>query len=170
MNDGEEPELTSLLNSNKNPRRYGSFLPPSDVKRRNRCYTVEKGDTLAGIALKFDTSLESLKVLNKQLYYNSKIDVGDRLYVPVVKDSEVDNPLGLNDVDGVGDKVVTPTNSSDNCRNVENEMVESSNVQSSDTKKPSMYDFLNKIDSNFSKAKNSINKLAEKSLENDSNW
>ena len=49
MNDGEEPELTSLLNSNKNPRRYGSFLPPSDVKRRNRCYTVEKGDTLAGI-------------------------------------------------------------------------------------------------------------------------
>merc|ERR1711997_386926 len=143
------PEQESLLNQ-KNVTRYGSFLPPADIKRRNKSYTVEKGDTLAGIAVKFDTSLESLKVLNKQLYYNSKIESGDQLFVPVVKDSENDNPLILNDVNGFQTTTITSTSSS---------------TASKQQQKTSMHDFLSKIDSNFSKARSNIDKLAKNAKE-----
>ena len=155
-------EQESLLN-NKNVTRYGSFLPPADIKRRNRSYTVEKGDTLAGIAVKFDTSLESLKVLNKQLYYNSKIDVGDQLFVPVVKDSDNDNPLALNDVNGLDSTVESPTGQTANT---------SSAITASKptTQKTSMHDFLSKIDSNFTKARSNIDKLANKSQNNTEQW
>jgi len=196
MDDDDEhlPERISLLESKKNVRRYGSFLPPSDPKRQNKCYTVEKGDTLAGIAVKFDTSLESLKVLNKVLYYNPGVEVGDKLYVPVVKDSKNDNALVLNDVsvEILGDFVETPSPSNEGLNGIgsilENkvergfsENMTSENSTSNHTNsnvpfstaskpKPSMYDFLNKIDSNFSKARSNIDRLAAKSQNSDEQW
>jgi len=116
----------------------------------------------------------------------------------VVKDSENDNALVLNDVSvALGDFVETPSPSNEGLNGIgsilenriesgfsengisENEISRNlasyqtnSNVPSSTASKPkpSMYDFLNKIDSNFSKARSNIDRLAAKSKNSDVQW
>ena len=80
-------EDKKLLSTNSKKSRYGSFTLPSDTSRKIEEYVCKSGDTLAGVALKFDTSIENLKKLNKQLYYASSnlLRVGEVLVVSVKK-------------------------------------------------------------------------------------
>lgn len=80
-------EDKKLLGSTSKKSRYGSFTLPSDTSRTMEEYICKSGDTLAGVALRFDTSIENLKKLNKHLYYASSTSLqpGDKLFVSVKK-------------------------------------------------------------------------------------
>lgn len=92
-------EERKLLQKTNKKSRYGSFIPPSDINRTLQEYTCQPGDTLAGIALKFDTSIEQLKTLNKQFYYmtQNSLNVGEVIYISVKK-IEKTNEVGSNKI------------------------------------------------------------------------
>ena len=54
---------------------------PSGYNMESRTYVVSKGDTLSGIARRFDTSVSMIKVANKKT--SDKILIGEKLIVPV---------------------------------------------------------------------------------------
>lgn len=157
------------------PRRYGSFQPPDDLARHRRNYTVAPGDTLAGIAVKFDTTIESLKILNKQLYFDFSIQPGDELHVPVLKDSERDNALELNDVN-ISSSIVREDSVSDfrfDAFKANSDEARSSRSVSSSPKqqpKKSMMDMLNKIDTDIARTKKNVQQISKNSSAQKPSW
>ena len=59
---------------------------PSEIKSENKntgseIYTVQKGDTLSGIALQYNMKLDELKKMNPQIQDFNKIKIGDKINV-----------------------------------------------------------------------------------------
>ncbi len=75
----EPPVATAFTQAPPEPT---TPLPPSPTPGEPIEYTVEMGDTLSGIAEKFDVPLEHLLILN-DLTQDSLIRAGDTLMIPV---------------------------------------------------------------------------------------
>uniref|UniRef100_A0A3P9JSX8 LysM and putative peptidoglycan-binding domain-containing protein 1 n=1 Tax=Oryzias latipes TaxID=8090 RepID=A0A3P9JSX8_ORYLA len=67
---------------------YGSLMrssPASPVRQRHVEHTVQSGDTLQGLALKYGVSMEQIKRANR-LYTNDSIFLKKSLSIPVLSD------------------------------------------------------------------------------------
>ena len=93
---------------------------PSEIKSENKntgseIYTVQKGDTLSGIALQYNMKLDELKKMNPQIQDFNKIKIGDKINVKEQKLNldaavkalrQVESKNGSNASDGDGGKAV----------------------------------------------------------------
>ena len=76
-------EGSYLLESISSEPRYGSFSQINASKKlETQEYEVQAGDTLQGIAIRYKTTIQMLKMLNKNLYFESTLSIGDLILLP----------------------------------------------------------------------------------------
>ncbi|CAG0885463.1 unnamed protein product [Cyprideis torosa] len=92
INKDESEEHTAFLKAfNKTQKKYGTTS--TNVKRKVHIlqHRVEAGDTIQGLSLKYNTTVDDIKRANK-LWTNDSLLVRDVLEIPVPVSSNPDPP------------------------------------------------------------------------------
>ncbi|XP_037078164.1 lysM and putative peptidoglycan-binding domain-containing protein 1-like isoform X2 [Pollicipes pollicipes] len=150
-------EERSLISSfNKDQRKYGSTSTYIKKPERFITYEVQVGDTLQGISLKHNVTMEQLKRANR-LWTNDSLHLRRTLLVPVpLEPGDVSAPEGavLS-----GSTSLDSLHSSSSCSTRTNGLHRTSSQTELDKSEQSAADFLSNIDSVIASSRRSVKKL-----------
>jgi len=80
--DGYSESLTTLASTSPAAVSGGTIAPTAETKEQKSSYTVVSGDTLWGIARRYDTALEKLLQANPGIKNPNLIRPGDKVVIP----------------------------------------------------------------------------------------